>query len=69
MSARNTRAAKAARRKDRARREANSHNVRDADSLVDVHSYDELVSLAERGDRLPCGCDAHELLHKMLASD
>jgi len=36
------------------------------DSLTDVHSYDELVGLAERGETLPCGCDAHQLLHEML---
>lgn len=35
----------------------------ESDSLVDVHTHDELVGLAERGEALPCGCDAHQLLH------
>jgi len=68
VSARNKRSAKAARRKDRARRDrlSNGHGDRLNDSLADVHSLDELVSLAERGATLPCGCDAHALLHEML---
>jgi hypothetical protein len=26
----------------------------------------ELMDLAERGERLPCWCDAHALLHELL---
>lgn len=62
MSTRNTRAAKAARRKDRARR-----RLAAGESLADFHTLDELIGLAERGARLSCGCDAHQLLHEFLA--
>ena len=62
MSARNTRAAKAARRKDRARRNS-ERPAADPDGLVQIQSWDELTSTAGRGGTLPCGCDAHELLH------
>lgn len=64
MSARNKRSAKAARRQERAaRRTAVASSGPTGDDLVRVQSYDELVGQAERGERLPCGCDAHELLH------
>jgi len=66
MSARNTRAAKAARRKDRARKD---RQQADHGDLTAVHSLPELVDLAERGETLPCGCDAHQLLHEMLNVD
>jgi hypothetical protein len=62
MSKRNSRAAKARRRQDRV--QANrSHGNDSDDGLVQVQAYDELVGQAERGETLPCGCDAHELLH------
>ena len=27
----------------------------------------ELMDFDQRGERLPCGCDAHALLHELLA--
>ena len=65
MSKRNSRQAKASRRKARASHdEANrSHGNDSGDDLVRVQTYDEFVGQAERGETLPCGCDAHELLH------
>ena len=65
MSKRNTRAAKARRRAQRVARKPLRPEFH-AD--VDVQSWDELVALAHRGEQLPCGCDAHALLHKMLSS-
>lgn len=67
MSARNTRVAKAARRQQRAVRSASvASREPTADGLVQVQLYDELAGQAERGETLPCGCDAHQLLHDML---
>lgn len=65
MSARNSRAAKAARRKVRARRDGERPAVRefDPDGLVQIQTWDEVTSAAGRGETLPCGCDAHQLLH------
>jgi hypothetical protein len=60
VSKRNTRTAKASRRKERAR---SAELPYWDDSLADVHSMPELVGMAERGETLPCGCDAHQLLH------
>jgi len=33
------------------------------DGLVHVQEFGHLVGQAERGETLPCGCDAHQLLH------
>jgi hypothetical protein len=49
-------------------REQTQHESREFHADVDVQSWDELVALAHRGEQLPCGCDAHALLHKMLSS-
>lgn len=73
MSKRNTKAAKARRRADRARREQArceqaARQARSFAPLVDVQSLNELVVAAGHGERLPCGCDAHELLHDMLGA-
>jgi len=65
MSKRNTKAAKARRRAQRAQA-ARRPPEPDLHALVDVKSWDELVGLAHRGECLPCGCDAHALLHRML---
>lgn len=35
----------------------------ESDELVHVQEFGELVGQAERGETLPCGCDAHSLLH------
>lgn len=59
MSRRNSREAKALRRADRA---AHRDQV-DNRLLVQVHLGDELMLQAERGETLPCGCDARDLLH------
>lgn len=60
MSKRNNRNEKARRRQERTARDASRP---DPAELVQVQSYDELVGQAERGEMLPCGCDAHQLLH------
>jgi hypothetical protein len=62
MSRRNSREGKARRRAERAAQRDQQHIA----DLADVHSYDELVRLAEAGETLPCGCDAHALLHDLL---
>jgi hypothetical protein len=59
MSKRNTREAKARRRAEREARANRSHGS----DLVDVRSWAEVADMAQRGETLPCGCDAHELLH------
>jgi hypothetical protein len=64
MSKRNSRAAKARRREDRPT-ENPSQDVTGL-PLVEVTPVDELVELARRGERLPCGCDAHKLLHDAI---
>ena len=60
MSKRNSKVAKAARR---AGREAARANLHTPEPLVTVRSFGELVDAAEHGETLPCGCNAHELLH------
>jgi hypothetical protein len=69
VSVRNKRSAKAARRTDRARKDRQEANGYHGSDLAFVHSLPELADLAERGERLPCGCDAHDLLHGMLTGD
>lgn len=71
MSKRNTRAGKARRRRQR---EVSELSVRKSPlrgvNLTpesDITSIGELVELAERGETLPCGCDAHAMLHDALA--
>lgn len=56
MSRRNSREGKARRRAERAVSQPSA----------EVHDFDEMVALAERGERMPCGCDAHQLLHEYL---
>lgn len=53
-----SRAKRAGSRRNWERRQADRR-----DPLVQVQMYDELVGQAERGETLPCGCDAHQLLH------
>lgn len=60
MSRRNSREGKARRRAQRA---ANRQHAAD---LTDVRSLDEVITLAHAGEKLPCGCDAHEMLHEVL---
>ena len=68
MSKRNRRDVKARRRKERADRAADGA-LYDPDGLVRVQALPELMGMAERGETLECGCDAHELLHGMLSGD
>ena len=66
MSKRNSHAAKAARR---AAREVHAQAAADTAAgrpAVDIHGLAEVTELAKRGERMPCGCDAHEMLHEML---
>lgn len=64
MSKRNTHDAKAARRAAREKIHARAAaDITAGLPSVDIHDGDELADLAARGERLPCGCDAHELLH------
>jgi hypothetical protein len=60
MSKRNSREAKARRRSERAGRRTGADSEQ---QLVDVRPWPEIVDMAQRGETLPCGCDAHELLH------
>lgn len=53
MSRRNSREAKARRRAERASRQA---------AHAEMHSLAEVAAAAERGEVLPCGCDAAGLL-------
>jgi hypothetical protein len=68
MSKRNSREAKARRRAERAARKGQATPV-DGDDLVDVKTMPELIAMAERGETMQCGCDAHALLHEMLGTD
>jgi hypothetical protein len=63
VSKRNSKAGKARRRAERARQVEDHQDLGD---LVEVQSLAEVEALARRGECLPCGCDAHELLHEML---
>lgn len=72
MSRRNSREGKAKRRAERAeRRKLLDDPARlvsvtlSADGSTDVRSLDELARMAERGERLPCGCDARQHLDEM----
>lgn len=69
MSKRNSPAAKARRRAERVTRQ---HRPADRTStaldLVDVQSLDQLADAACHGERLPCGCDAHDLMRDMLGT-
>jgi hypothetical protein len=60
----------AARRKDRAREDRKvterGISAQFGSPLVEVHSISELMDFPEHGEPLPCGCDAHSLLHEML---
>jgi hypothetical protein len=59
MSKRNSREAKARRRAER----AEHRDQMNARELADVRSWADVADMAQRGETLPCGCDAHELLH------
>jgi hypothetical protein len=56
MSKRNSREAKARRRAERAQRDAARGD------LVEVHAIEDVAALADRGEPMPCGCDAAEYL-------
>jgi hypothetical protein len=66
MSRANSRAAKARRRLERQQRDDAVDPVQHPGFDADVMTLDELTDAATRGDTLPCGCDAHELLHDQL---
>ena len=70
MSRRNSHDAKRQRRAEREAHHAAAARDRAAGlPSAEIHELDEMYDLAARGERLPCGCDAHELLHSMQTGD
>ena len=71
MSARNTQLAEIARQKDQAGKDREVTERRISaeygSPLPEVHSMSELMDCVAHDKRLPCGCDAHGLLHQMLS--
>jgi hypothetical protein len=66
MSKRNTREAKARRRAERAARKVHPSRELATVQPVDGQYMAELARQAEAGETLPCGCDAHQMLHDVL---
>lgn len=67
MSKRNSHEAKAARRAAREIHDQAAADIAAGRPAVDIHGMDELTELADRGERLPCGCNAHDLFGGLLA--